>query len=76
MRIRARLSPQEAGGFEETEEGREGVGWEWWKARPLHLPQQVLRFLVFLQVSERFKDTRRAFHLYLNNPQVGDIYTL
>lgn len=49
-------------------EGREGVGWEWWEARPLHFPHQILRFLTFLEVSERFQDTRRTFLLYLNKP--------
>lgn len=30
---------------------------------------------VFLEVSEGFTDTRRAFHFYLNDPQV-DLFTL
>lgn len=34
-------------------------------------PHQTLRFLVFLEVSERFKDTRRTFLLYLNKSSGG-----
>ena len=52
----------EASGVEEPEqEGREGVGWEWWEARPLRLPHQALRFKVFLKSLRGSQTPERLF---------------